>query len=135
MDISKLQNKRQLNVQEQNAVLKNSILCEAYYWRKNEIPEGLCKSMAERGIDSKKCLLLDYEQDYPGCSTDFGKVVAEDGRFYEFDIDMSTDRKKVIELYEWKEITNSIEINAHKPGTGATWGYLALEVLSELNKK
>ena len=54
--------------------------------------------------------------------------------FYEFELDLNKKRTELIELYVWGNKTESIEINKHKPGTGATWGYLALEVLSELNQ-
>jgi hypothetical protein len=49
-------------------------------------------------------------------------------------MDLSEDRTRMVELYEWAEITETIEINESKAGTGATRGYLALEVLKELNQ-
>jgi len=134
MDIEKLKKKRQLNVQEQNALLKHSIQQEAFYWRQKGIPEGLKKHLSDKGINFNECILLDYEQDFPGCSTDFGMVLTNKKQFFEFDLDLSSDRQKILKLYEWKDVTDKVEVNGHKPGTGASWGYLAIEILDELNQ-
>lgn len=133
MDIEKLKSKRQLNVQEQSAIKKDGILREATYWRERGIPKGLSDVLKSKGVDVEKCVLIDYEQDFPGCNTDEGTVVTKDGCFYEFEMDLDKHREKLVELYVWNEITADIEINGRKPGTGATQGYLVLEVLEELN--
>ena len=49
-------------------------------------------------------------------------------------MDLSKDRENLIELYIWKDITQEIEVNEHKPGIGKTWGYLAIDVLKEVNQ-
>ena len=134
MDIEKLKNKRQLNVQEQNALDKYRIYREASYWRKSGIPFGLKSALEEKGIDTNKSIYLQYEQDFPGVSTDEGTVLTPEGRFYEFEMDLNAKRTEVVEFYLWEEITSKVEINEHKPGTGSTWGFLALEVISELNQ-
>ncbi|MCW8875694.1 MAG: hypothetical protein OQK51_01440 [Kangiellaceae bacterium] len=134
MDIEQLKKKRQLNVQEQNALLENNILCGAKYWRENGIPLGLDAFLKTKGIDSSSSIFLNYEQDFPGCCTDDGIVLTGDNRFYEFQIDLSNDRKVVIDIGRFEEVTGEYTISSHQPGTGATWGYLAIKVLSELNK-
>jgi len=134
MDIEKLSKKRQLNVQEQNILTKHRILKEASFWRNNGIPKALSSIFREHGINTSKCILIDYEQDFPGISTDEGSVLTEDGKFYEFEADLNLERDETIELYRFEEITDTIEINKHKLGTGATEGFLALEVLGELNQ-
>jgi hypothetical protein len=48
-------------------------------------------------------------------------------------MDLSDNRESLVELYLWNEITP--EINKSKRGTGATWGYLALKVLRDLNEE
>ena len=135
MDIEALKKKRQLNVQEQNALEKHYIMAAAKYWRKNPIPTAIINLCKSKGIDIDKSLLLRYSQDFPGCSTDFGVILTPEGKFIEFDMDLSNDREKIIEIYEWKDITNKTEIMKSKPGTGSTWGYLALQVQTELNSK
>ena len=134
MDIEKLKNKRQLNVQEQNALDKYRIYREASYWRNSGIPIGLKSALEDKGIDTNKSIYLQYEQDFPGLSTDEGTVLTPEGGFYEFEMDLNAKRTEVVEFYLWEEITSKVEINEHKPGTGSTWGFLALEVISELNQ-
>ena len=134
MDIEKLKTKRQLNVQEQNALDKHRIFEEAFYWRTNGIPVGLKKALERKGIDTDNCIYLQYEQDFHGVSTDEGTVLTPEGKFYEFEMDLNKDRTEVVEFYLWEEVTSKIEINKHKLGTGSTWGFLALEVISELNQ-
>lgn len=134
MDIEKLKTKRQLNVQEQNALDKNRILEEASYWRTNGIPIGLKKALEMKGVNTESCILLNYEQDFPGISTDVGIVLNPEGEFYEFEMDLNKDRSEILEFFLWEEVTTKIEINDHKPGKGSTWGFLALEVITELNQ-
>ena len=133
MNIDKLLNKRQHNVQEQNAVLKSKIVAEATYWRREGLPTPLEEKLISLNIDVSSCLVLDYEQDFPGICSDDGTILATTGKFYKFEAELNSDRTKLVAWYELEEITKEIEISAHKKGTGATWGFLAMEVLNELN--
>lgn len=134
MDIEKLVNKRQLNVQEQNALDKHRIYQEASFWRSSGTPVGLNSALEEKGIDTSNSIYLQYQQDFPGVSTDEGIVLTPEGRFYEFEMDLNAKRTEVVEFFHWEDITSRVEVNEHKPGTGSTWGFLALEVISELNR-
>lgn len=134
MDIERLKKKKQLNVQEQNAMLKDKLLNEARHWRENGIPTGLESVLESKGIDCRTSIFLEYEQDFPGCSTDEGIVLTVDSHFFEFDIDLSSGRESLVEVYRFEDITEDYEISEHRPGTGATWGFLAIQVLSELNR-
>ena len=67
--------KKQRNVQEQLSVKKNAILKEARFWRQYGIPEVLEKVFREKGIDIDKSIVLSYDQDFPGISTDEGIVL------------------------------------------------------------
>ena len=134
MDIEKLRRKRQLNVQEQNALDKDGILNSATHWRGVGVPIGLQRFFKTKGIQPDTSIFLDYQQNFPGMGSDWGEVLTADGKFFSFEMDLSEDRTKIVELFEWADITETIEINESKPGTGATRGYLALEVLSELNQ-
>ena len=133
MDIEKIKNKRQLNVQEQNALVKNTIYSEASYWRKNGLPKALKHALEEKGISIETSIILEYEQNFPGCSTDYGIVLTRNGDFYRFEMDLSNDRSELLDFYAWENINSEIEVNKNLKGTGASWGYLANEVLNELN--
>ena len=135
MNVEKLKNQRRLNVQEQNLVKKDSILKEAKYWRNNGVPEPLKKVFKENKIELDESIILEYEQNFPGLSTDEGIVLTPKGKFYEFDADLNNDRTELIELYSFTDISNRFEIDEYKKGIGKTYGFLALEVLNELNEK
>ena len=133
--IARLTKQRRLNVQEQIAVKKDSVLKEAKYWRDNGVPEPLMKVITEYGIEIEKSLILEYEQDYPGISTDEGMIVTEEAKFYEFIADLNSDRTELIELYSFVDVSDRFEIEQHKKGIGKTYGFIAMEVLKELNKE
>ncbi len=130
MDIERLLKKRHLNVQEQNALTELRIFSEASYWRRNGLPKALIKVFKEKGIIDEKYIIVKYEQNFPGCSTD---VITENERFIKFEMDLSENRDELIELYLWDDITCTVEIENSKRGKGASWGYLALKVLNTLN--
>ncbi len=134
-NINELKCQRGLNVQEQLILKKHDILLEATYWRKNSIPSPLGKIFAEKGIDINSSIILEYEQDYPGISTDEGIVLTNDKRFYKFDVDLNSNRSELVELYSFKDISDKFEVNGNKKGIGKTYGFLAMEVLEELNKE
>ncbi len=133
--IARLTKQRRLNVQEQIAVKKDSVLKEAKYWRDNGVPEPLMKVITEYGIEIEKSLILEYEQDYPGLSTDEGMILTEEAKFYEFIADLNSDRTELIELYSFVDVSDRFEIEQHKKGIGKTYGFIAMEVLKELNKE
>ena len=132
MDIAKLGKKRQLNVQEQNALLQASIRREAVHWREVGIPVAMHRFLLNQSIDPVSSIFFNYDQDFPGCSSDMGTVLTADGRFFEFEVDLNDDRSELVECHVWQDVTARIEINPRKPGTGASRGCLALRVLQEL---
>lgn len=134
-DIEKIKKQKQLNVQEQNVLLKHKIFTEAQYWREIGISQGLLHLFQSKGIDFSKILLLEYTQDVLGGGTDEGIVVTEDAVFIEFEADFNYQRTELIELHIWADISETYEISKHKKGVGKTYGFLAMEVLSEINKK
>jgi hypothetical protein len=131
--IEQLKKRRQLNVQEQNVLLKHSIAQEARYWRSQNIPAALTTFLQSKNIEIESSIFMDYDRHALGCSTDEGCILTKDGTFFKFDIDLSDDDTEIICINTWENITESIELSAHKKGTGATRGFLALEVLHELN--
>ncbi|AFM04748.1 hypothetical protein Fleli_2376 [Bernardetia litoralis DSM 6794] len=132
-NIDKLKNQRQLNVPEQLSVKKNRILKGAKYWKEKGIPEPLKEIFKNHKIEIDKSIMLSYEQDLLGGSTDEGMILTIDGFFYEFDADLNSDRTELIELYSFINVSERFEINSHKKGVGKTYGALAKEVLKELN--
>ena len=133
-DIEKLKKQRRLNVQEQIILTRDRILTEANYWRQNGVPAPLLDVFKKYEIDFERSIILDYEQDFPDIITDEGIVLTPHGIFYEFIADLNSDRTELIELYSIKDVSDRFEVEANKRGIGMTYGFLALEVLKELNK-
>lgn len=133
MNVEKLKGQRQHNVQQQNALSKHKIYTEARYWREKGLPEALVKTFRQFEINPARCIVLDYEQDFPGCCSDEGIVLTEQGEFFQFEIDLNAERSNVLSLELWDNITEEIEVKKQIRSTGASWGFLALEVLKELN--
>ncbi len=132
LDIDKLKRQRRLNVQEQTALSKGAILSEARYWWKNGIPKPLAELFRTKGIE--KYIVLDYEQDYPGISTDIGLILTSERQFFEFDVDLNAERTELLKVYSWTNVSSKFDIAKGKKGIGKTYGYLAIEVLRELTE-
>ncbi len=134
MDIDRIRRKRQKNVQEQNAVTEYRIRRAAEYWRSGGLPRGLSDYLSLKGIDIDRAILVDYEQDFPGANTDEGIVLTEEGEFYEFEIDLDASRGKLVTESAWVNITDRVDVNRSEPGSGASWGFLCMKVLREMNR-
>ncbi|MCB9953050.1 MAG: hypothetical protein H6824_18905 [Planctomycetaceae bacterium] len=61
--------------------------------------------------------------------------MAASGQFFEFSVELTPDGDKLIAVHQFDDVTDSLEICGHKPGVGATWAFLVIEVLKELNEK
>lgn len=123
---------KQKNVQQQNIGQKQKIYNEAKYWREHGIAKVISEFLATHNIKADTAILLDYICDN-GYGTDEGMIVTTDGKFYVFDMQLNTERTEITTIHLFEDITETIEINEHKKGTGKTLGYLALEVVKEIN--
>lgn len=133
MKLEELKLKRQLNVNEQILLKKHYIQEKAKFWREKELPEPIKSLLEEYSINSDTCIVLQYDQDLIWGSTDEGLLLTEEGRFYEFDADLTKDKSKLIELYSFIEVTAQYSIKDKVKGCGKTEGFIAMEVLKELN--
>lgn len=134
IDTTELRKKRRHNVQEQLALKKEVILNEAQYWRKNGIPSPLKSLIEQKGIDMDNAIILYYSQDFPGINTDVGLILTSDLHFYKFEVDLTPDRTQLISCDVFENVSHKYEVCAHKKGIGKTYGYLAIEVLKQLNE-
>ena len=132
MVTEKLKRKRALNVQEQNALCRYRIMQEAMYWRECGVPAPIQSIFADLGLLTQHGIFLNYTQNEWICSTDEGYFMAHNGRIYAFDADLNAEKTILQTLYACTDVTEQFEVNARKPGSGATWAYLALQVLHEL---
>jgi hypothetical protein len=59
-----------------------------------------------------------------------GLWLTREREFFEFSVLLQRNDAEV-ELEEWRDVTDETIVNAHQPGTGKSFGLLALEVLGE----
>jgi len=67
MEINRLLKKRQLNVQEQNAVTAHRLMKTAKFWRNAGLPVALVGYGESQGIDWAGSVVLELEVDSPAC--------------------------------------------------------------------
>lgn len=126
---------RQLNVQQQNALVEDSIRREAKHWRQNPIPEALKVSGLERGVQWERSIVIDLDIDFPGMPRLFGLLLTQDERFIDFAIDSDAAHKVVESVETWRDVTEAQNTDLRNRGIGAGRGAIALEVLRTLNSQ
>ncbi|MDG9855347.1 hypothetical protein N5C93_16330 [Pseudomonas nitroreducens] len=136
MDLSRIARKRQKSVQDQNALLRESIRKCAAHFREapEQIPPVLIDVACERNVDWSKTILLDLGVREPGCSSLMGLLLDQSGRFIEFELDATDDLSSLVELYVWKDISAEQNCSQHNRGIGVGYGALALAVQADLNR-
>ena len=123
---------RQRNVQQQNEETLDRIRETARRAKEHSIDyRWLTDLLAGHGLQIADGILAD-EVDVPGPGGYFreGIWVSRELHFYSFDVWVSDDPKE-IEEESWLDVTSSTQTHDHQPGTGRTFGSLALEVLAE----
>lgn len=135
-DISIIKKTKQKNVQEQNSLEKDRILdCAREFRGKRNLPNALIECFEGKGIDIETSILLWHDTMPFGGPTEAyrGGWLTQEKRFYEYEIYLDPEDKYVTEIDVWEDITDKVEINERKAGTGKTSGWLSIEVLNELN--
>ena len=133
--MNNLVNQRRKNVQEQNAVQKHFMREHALNFRNSPSRYiWLYKSLVEKGIDVQNGLLLSLNSCIEeGPVEEFDAIWATyENRFYKVSVVLEYGTQNLIEVEEFSDITSDIEFNAHKKGTGKSFGILALELINEL---
>jgi len=143
--IERLQRRRQLNVSEQVMLRKYEIYTSAEYYKLNGIPSWALEILTQKQINTDKIIIYENREDHPyyaegcneteGCFYDSITIVTEDKSFFTFEAELNKSRSIIVDFIYWKDTTSEFEISSHKKGIGKTDGFLALEVLEELNEK
>ena len=136
MNPEDLRRKRQLNVQEQNALRKQAIveftcqMCDpngTYAW--------LAHLLVSKTALTTRGVLVDVgstpEQEGEFVS---GLWLSEGQRFFEFEVMLPWQNEANPIVERWEEVTQQTETSEHVPGTGKTSGFLALEILREYER-
>jgi hypothetical protein len=122
---------RRHSVQQQNLETRERILIVAREFRRDlsRFP-GLIDTLHAHSLDPADGILVDwhdvYEQDgieYKGC------WLTRQREFFRFEVLVPYDRAEPPVIEMWKEVTDETVVSAHLPGTGKSFGWLALDVL------
>ena len=120
------------NVQQQNADLSERIRDTALRWafRCDWLPSLLLA----RGLDPGDGILVELSQ-IPGQGGDhfYGVWLTSTKRFWRFEIQTPLDGGElVVDVFE--DATSEIVVSDHVPGTGRSFGALAIELLDEVGR-
>lgn len=132
MDIDRLLKKRQLNVQEQNALVAHRLMVTAKAWLARGIPLALKKYGESEGIRWSEAIVLDLEVDFPGMPSLYGLLLTHAERFIAFEIDTDDTHRYVKSVSQWEDVSANQDYAPHKRGTGKGFAAIALQVRREL---
>lgn len=132
MDIDRLLKKRQLNVQEQNALVAHRIMLTAKFWLARGIPLALKSHGESKGIKWSETVVLDLEIDFPGMPNLYGLLLTHAERFIAFEIDTDSTHGHVESVIQWEDVSANQDYAPRKRGTGKGFAAIALQMRREL---
>jgi hypothetical protein len=126
---------RQLSVQQQNGLAVDAMLAIAAGVRSEGLPAGLSRLLAAKGIRESECAVVYLETAGHMLSLEHGAsvllVTAED-RILEMEVELDQTLEEVLQVIEFRDITDAQNFSKSNPGTGWGWGAVALEVRKRL---
>ncbi len=125
----------QQNVQRGNAESRNLLLETARHWREKGLPAPLQRLLRDYEINPDRLIVIgDASGDWPGHEflMEF-LILTETGDFLEIRVELSEDATSIMEVEKFEDVTADQNLSEHNRGFGKGDGYLALQVLAELN--
>jgi hypothetical protein len=121
------------NVQQQNAVTREEITRCAMACRDPFTYPWLHVELQNRGLDPLAGILADLTT-IPEQYGEFveGIWLTSEPRFFRFTALISRHPTVSAEIETWEDITDATQINEHCPGTGKSFGWLAIDVFREI---
>lgn len=136
MDIDKLKKKRQLNVQEQNALGRNDMKqCALAYRQANKFRIWVRFALQSGGLNPDDGVLL-FSTTVPcGGNKEYVRAywLTSDKRFYEIEATTVLGSLMFVSLDSLEDVTDRTTIDPHLRGKGKSFGCLAIEVLEDLS--
>jgi len=136
MDIDRLQKRKQLNVQEQNALTRRKVLvCAQAYRAQAGHLAWLRQALVESRINPEEGILIAASSVPCGGNAEAGYAqwLSSEGRFYDLEATVRLGTLVLISVDSAVEVTGKLSVSSHERGTGKSLGALALEVLAELS--
>ena len=93
------------------------------------IHHPLLECLLHQRVEIRSSVLMRFD-DYPCCGW-FGTLLTKNKRFLEFEIHIENE-KPVVE--RWEDVTDVQNLNGRNVGIGAGEGFLALQVLADLQE-
>ncbi|WP_095100756.1 hypothetical protein [Pseudomonas sp. Irchel 3A5] len=135
MDIERLLKKRQLNVQEQNALVAHRLKGVAKSWLELGVPIALARYGESQGVDWSKTIVLELDVDFPGMPSLFGLLLTQTDEFIAFEMDTDSTHQHVESVDQWENVSADQDYAISKRGTGKGFAAIALQVRRELITK
>lgn len=123
-----------LNVAQQNQASKAAIArIASQFLQRRELFGWLVQALESQGLcpDSGFLVGLAEVPEQEG-SFFMGIWLTHQKKFWEFEVTASRSTRELLCLERFEDITAKTEVNAHLPGIGKSFGYLALQVQHEL---
>ena len=93
----------------------------------------LIDALQTASLDVREGILVQLNQiPEQDCEEFEGYWLTTDRRFFEFRVSAPRADGAPNVVERWEDVTASTRINAHQPGTGKSFGWLALDVLEEI---
>ena len=132
MEIDRRLKKRQLNVQEQIAIVAHEIALTANFWREQGIPVSLAKYAESQGICWSKTIILELNVDFPGMPRLFGLLLTQTERFIAYELDTDITHRELETVDRWEDVSAHQDYSVTKKGTKKGYAAIALEVRRDL---
>lgn len=132
MGIGRLLKKRQLNVQEQIAIVASEIALTARFWRDRGIPISLANFAERQGICWSKTIILKLDVDFPGMPRLFGLLLTQTEKFIAFELDTDITHRELETVERWEDVSTQQDYSVAKKGIKKGYAAIALEVRREL---
>jgi len=132
VDIDRLLKKRQLNVQEQNALVAHRLMVTAKAWLAGGIPLVLKNYGESKGIRWSETVVLGLEVDFPGMPSLYGLLLTHTERFIEFEIETDSTHRYVESVIQWEDVSANQDYAPRKRGTGKGFAAIALQMRREI---
>ena len=132
MDIDRILKKRQLNVQEQIAIVASEIALTASFWRDRGVPVSLANYAERQGVCWSKTIILKLDIDFPGMPRLFGLLLTQNEKFIAFELDTDITHRELETVERWEDVSAQQDYSVAKKGIKKGYAAIALEVRREL---
>jgi hypothetical protein len=119
------------SVQHQNLETRERIVLLAREFRRDpsQFP-GVMHTLHAHSLDPTNGILVECKDFFDqGGHVFSGRWLTRNGEFFKFSVLVPFDQVDPPVIEEWREVTQETVINQHLPGTGKSFGWLALDVL------